>query len=90
MSLTLPIIEACEKLNNLPEELEKNPQTGEVIITRNGKPVLTILSWDRYESIMETLEVMGDEEMMTALRPGQETKTGHTYSVEEMKQEIGV
>ena len=91
MSLTWPIIEADENFSILPEEFEQNPQAGEVIITRNGKPILAVLSWERYESIMETLEIMGDDKTMSALRQGiQEAEAGHTYGLNDIKQQIGV
>ena len=89
MSQTLSMIEARKKLTSLPEEFEKNPQSGEAIVTRRGKPVLAVLPWELYDSIMETLEIMGDEEMMAALRQGiQDVKNEKTYSWEEVKQEL--
>ncbi len=89
MSQTLSMIEARKKLTSLPEEFAKNPQSGEIIVTRHGKPVLAVLPWELYDSIMETLEIMGDGEMMAALKQGiQDVKNGKTYSWEEIKQEL--
>lgn len=91
MSLTLPIFKARKRLKSLPKKLRKNPKNGEVIITRHGKPVLAVLSWDLYESLMETIEIMGDEEMMGAIRQDIENEgDGPTYSLEEIKHEIGL
>ncbi len=70
MTRSMPIIEARNKLTTLPEELEREPSVGAVAVTRRGKPVLALMTWDLYESIVETLEVMGDEELMAALREG--------------------
>lgn len=64
---TIPIIQARKRLTSLPEEFEKEPQTGAVAVTRRGKPVLAVMSWDLYEAISETLEIMGDKELMNAL-----------------------
>ncbi len=64
---TLPIIQARKRLTSLPEEFEREPQTGAVAVTRRGKPVLAVMSWDLYEAISETLEIMGDQELMKAL-----------------------
>ena len=36
-------------------------------MTRRGKPVLAIMPWELYEAIVETLEIMGDEDLMAAL-----------------------
>lgn len=64
----IPITEARDEITSLPERLMK--EAGAVPVTRRGKPVLAILSWEFYESLMETLEVMGDPEMTQALRQG--------------------
>lgn len=62
----LPIIKARDKLTSLPEELAERP--GAVAVTRRGEPVLAILSWELYESIVETLEILGDADLMAQLR----------------------
>ena len=62
----LTISEAREQLTSLPEQLDRQP--GAVAVTRRGKPVLALLPWDVYESIVETLEIMGDEALMAELR----------------------
>ncbi len=64
----IPITEARHELTSLPERLGEEP--GAVAVTRRGKPVLAILPWDLYESIIETLEIMGDKDQMAALRKG--------------------
>jgi len=64
----IPMNEARRQLTSLPERLAKNP--GAIIVTRRGKPVLAVLPWELYDSIMETLNIMGDEELMAAFRQG--------------------
>lgn len=68
MNRSIPIIEARNKLTNLPETLQNQPELGAIAVTRRGKPVLAVMSWDFYESLLETLEIMGDEELMPLLR----------------------
>ncbi len=88
MARAVPIIEARKRLTSLPEELEKNPAET-VAITRRGRPVLALMSWDLYESIVETLEILGDEEMMRALRQGiDEAAKGKGIPWEEAKKEL--
>jgi len=65
---SMPIVEVRNKLTALPEELERDPEGGTVAVTRRGKPVLAIMPWDAYEAIVETLEILGDEALMHALR----------------------
>ena len=64
----LSMTEARTALTGLPEQLTEESDT--VAVTRRGKPVLAVLSWTLYESLVETLEVLGDAELMAALRRG--------------------
>ena len=58
-------------------------------MTRRGEPVLAILPWELYESIVETLEILSDEEMMAALRQSiKEASEGQTVSWDRAKQEL--
>jgi len=83
----ITISEARQALTALPELLDKHP--GTVAVTRRGKPVLAVLPWDLYESILETMEILGDEEMMAAIRQGMEDiKAGRTMSLDEFKRRL--
>lgn len=68
MTKDIPITAARHELTSLPERLAK--EEGAVAITRRGKPVLAIMPWELYESILETLEISGDQDLMAALRRG--------------------
>jgi antitoxin YefM len=59
-------VDARRELTKLPEKLEANPTT--IAVTRRGKPVLAIMSWEDYESILETLEILNDDESVERLR----------------------
>lgn len=88
MAIRMPIIEARKNLTKMPEKLKKRP--GVIEITRRGEPVLAVLPWELYESIMETLEIMADEGMMKTLRQGiKEMKEGKGIPLEKLKKEIG-
>jgi mRNA interferase RelE/StbE len=66
----LTISEARRALLDLPEKLARTPERA-VTITRRGQPALAILPWEFYESIVETLDILGDPEITwteTALR----------------------
>ena len=79
--------EARNELTSMPELLEK--QQGAVAITRRGKPVLARMPRDLYESIIETLELLGNEKMMAALRKGiAEIAAGKGVSWEKAKREL--
>jgi antitoxin YefM len=87
MAKTMPIMEARKKLNRLSDELNKESEVVE--ITRHGKPVLAVMSWDGYESIVETLEIMGDSALMAELKNGiLESKAGKTVGWEQVKKRL--
>ena len=62
----IPIARAREELTSLPERLAAEETA--VAVTRRGRPVLAIMTWDLYESLVETLEVLGDPELLSHLR----------------------
>jgi antitoxin YefM len=85
----LTISEARKALLDLPEKLARTPDRA-VTITRRGQPVLAILPWEFYESIVETLDILGDPEMVRALREGlEDLKRGRLVSNAEAKKRLG-
>lgn len=68
MLSNIPITEARHELTSLPERLTQ--EGGTLAITRRGKPVLAVMTWQHYEAILETLEILGDSNVMTNLRQG--------------------
>ena len=89
MTQSMPIIEARNKLTSLPERFAKQPEPGAVTVTRRGKPVLAILPWDLYESIVETMEILGDEKLMADLRRSiQEIAAGKIIPWERAKKRL--
>jgi PHD/YefM family antitoxin component YafN of YafNO toxin-antitoxin module len=60
-----------------------------VTVTKRGKPVLAVLPWEFYESLVETLEILGDEETMRVLRRSvREARSGKTIRWEKVKREL--
>ena len=86
---TYTISEIREEITKLPEHFEIEPEA--IAITRHGKPVMAILPWDLYEALIETLEVMGDAELMAAFRQGvQELQEGKGRDWEDVKKDLGL
>ena len=84
----LSIAEARNRLTRLPEELDER---GAVTVTRHGKPVLAVMSYDLYDSLMETLEIMSDPKQMAVLRQSiHEANEGRTVEWQKVKQELGL
>ena len=86
---TLSIMEARKQLTSLPETLFHDGQPDVLEITRRGKPVLAVLPWELYEVISETLEIMGDKELMAQLRQSiQEMDSSKLITWQDAKQEL--
>lgn len=80
----IPIAEARTKLPKLSKELSEQNQA--VAITVRGKPTLALMPWELFEAITETLEIMGDTDMMAALKQGiKEAREGKNIPWEEAK-----
>lgn len=91
MTKTVPITEARYELPHLLERFKQEPDTGAVAVTRRGKPVLALMPWELYESILETLEILADPDLMAALRRSiKEIKAGKTSSMEEVRKDLGL
>ena len=84
----LTTVDARRELTKLPEKLGAEPAT--VAVTRRGKPVLAIMTWEDYQSILETLEILSDDEAVEQLRRSiKEVKEGKTIPWKDAKAQLG-
>ena len=84
----IPITKARHQLTSLPERFAK--ELAAVAVTRRGKPVLAIMPWELYQSIIETLEILGDKDLMVMLRQGiKEAKEGKGIPWKEAQKKLG-
>ena len=61
------------------------------IINRRGKPEVMMMSIEDYESLVETLEIQSDKELMKRLKKAEKEKTqGKGKSLEELQREFGI
>jgi antitoxin YefM len=61
-----------------------------VVITRNGLPAAVMLSHAEYDAFHETLEVLGDAELLDALRESEEdVRAGRVEPLAEVKRHLG-
>ncbi len=65
---SISLSEAKAQLARLVREVE---ELGEpVVITRSGHPAGVLLSVEEYEGLLETLEILADEDLREAVRKG--------------------
>ncbi|HZU66097.1 MAG TPA: type II toxin-antitoxin system Phd/YefM family antitoxin [Ktedonobacteraceae bacterium] len=93
---TLSISEAQKELTRIPDQFEEELEA--VTVTRYGKPVMAILPFKTYKSLLETidslietLEILQDEELMAAFRESvRALQGGETVDWEDAKRELGL
>ena len=79
----ISIIEAGSILSELPKRLADEDRA--VAITRHGKPVLAVMSWELFESIAETLEIMADDDMISSMqRSIEDMREGNLVSLDQV------
>jgi len=84
----LPITEARSKFMKLPDQAAKHKI---LAITRRNKEVMAVMSWELYEGLLETLEIMSDPKLMNNLKMGlDDVKAGRTYSLSEAYERLGL
>jgi PHD/YefM family antitoxin component YafN of YafNO toxin-antitoxin module len=89
MTKTLSISQARSQFLGLADKLARNPSAGGVMVTKRGQPVLALLPWGLYESLVETLEILGDEDLLKHLRRGlKEARAGRTIPWEKVKRDL--
>ena len=64
-SATLSLTEVRGNLREVVDQVVRT--SGEVVITRHGKPVAVLLAHDEYESLIETVNILSHDETMAAI-----------------------
>ncbi len=70
MSKILPISEVKARLPELISDVLN--RADEVVVTRNGKPAAVLVSYSKYERLKETLDVLGDRDLLQQIKRSQE------------------
>jgi antitoxin YefM len=85
----IPITSVTHELNSLPQKLSQEDTV--IAITSEGEPVLALMTWQHYEAILETLEVLSDRNLIAHLRQGiAEAKSGEGLDWELVKQDLNL
>ena len=80
---TVPLAEARANLSRLVERAATTHERIEV--TKNGRRAAVILSADDYDTIMETLDILSDSDLVTAIARGEaEIRRGETSTLDEV------
>ena len=86
----LALMTARAKLTGLCRELKRSPRTV-VRITHRGKPSMTLMSSELYDTLVETLEVMSDPAAVEALRKSlADVEAGRVHTLDEVAARLGL
>ena len=81
MQKIIPVTKVKRELLDIIKAMEEEPAT----ITRNGEPVSVMMTPDRYEALLETIEILSDKKALRALKSSQKDfESGKTYTHREV------
>lgn len=81
MSEILPFSEAKAHLSALAERVQREHER--FVVTRHGRPAFVLVNLDDLEALEETVNILGDTELVESLRRSrQETAAGKTLPLE--------
>ena len=83
ISRYVPITKAKNDLLDLIRQIESVDES--VAVTKNGVPAAVILSMEKYKGLLETLDILSDEDtaksLRTSIRQGRKGKWLHPEKV---------
>jgi antitoxin YefM len=84
---TLPLAEVRAHLSKLVDETVRTHQR--IDVTKQGRRAVVLLSADDYDSIMETLDILGDLALMAEIKDAEKAgDRGEVYSLDEVTTEM--
>lgn len=83
------IAEARKKFTKLEDEFTDAEKI--IRVTKHNKPILAVMPWEFYETLMETLEVITDKTLMSQLKISiKQLNTGKSVSWKKAKEEFSI
>jgi antitoxin YefM len=81
MSETMPLAAVKAHFSEVADRVEKEQER--IVVTRNGRPALVLISPDDLESLEETLAILSDRRLMAKIRKGlAEADAGQGIAIE--------
>ncbi len=91
MENTLTVSEARKELLKISKKFSGGKARAAIPVTRQGKPVLALVPWELYDSLMETLEILSDKEAAEQLQKSlEEAAKGKTIPLAKLKKDLGL
>ena len=87
MLRTIPLSEAKAHLSEIVKDVSETEEV--VVISKGGAPSTVLMSVGEYESLMETLEILSDPDLMKRIKQAEkELKEGKFLTHEEVWGEL--
>lgn len=81
--MVVPLAEARANLSKLVDDAVRTHERVEV--TKNGRRAAVILSSDDYDSMVETLDILSDRELLAEIRRAlEEAERGELFNLDEV------
>jgi antitoxin YefM len=82
----LPVTKVKHELLDILKAMEREYAT--ITLTRNGEPVGVMMTPERYESLIETIEILSDKAVMRDLKASRrDFQSGKVYDHDEVWQD---
>lgn len=89
MEQSLTVTQARRQLLHITKRFAGGKSRQAISVTRRGKPVLALVPWELYDSLLETLDVVSDHELKHRLaRSLREAEAGKTISLAKLRKEL--
>ena len=83
MQKIIPVTKVKRELLDIIKAMEQESAT--ITVTRNGEPVGVIMTPDRYEALLETIEILSDKKALRALKNSRKDfESGKIYTHREV------
>lgn len=87
MTRTITLKELRPELPHVADAIER--KMDRYIVTRRGRPVMTILSPEDYEGLLETIEILSDKTALRRIKKSlKEARQGKTTAWENVKRRL--
>ena len=74
----VPVTQARGRLMELIKDIQNNGDT--VAITKNGIPEAVLLSYEHFDALMETMEILADKHLMRQIEQSKrDVQAGRVY-----------
>ena len=89
LATAMALKSARNRLSQLPRRV--NDSQTVIPVTQRGRPVMALMSWEMFEALVDTIEIMSDPELMAQIsRSERDVEEGRTVPLHEVMAELNI